>query len=125
MSTIGDRVFDAGLEKLGTAAGEAEILHLCSAEPANYAGIAAVDLGNDNGELTISTPADRAGGGRESTVTAIANGDVTGTGTVNFWAIADITNTRLLSTGAAGPQAVTSGNSFTLTSFKVGIPDPA
>jgi hypothetical protein len=34
-------------------------------------------------------------------------------------------NSRLLATGSlTASQAVTSGNTFTLTSFDIGIPDP-
>jgi hypothetical protein len=75
---------------------------------------------------TVSAPADRTGGGREVTISAITDGTVSATGTAGFYALVDSSNTRLL---AAAPlsatQSVTNGNTFTLTSFKIGIPDPA
>jgi hypothetical protein len=126
MSTLGNTVFDEGLDVLNTTTGKAEALHICSAEPANHAAVAGVDLGNDNGNLVIPAPSERGGGGREVIVAAISGGDVTGTGTAAFYAIVDDTNSDLLATGPITPtQAVTSGNTFSLTSVTIGIPDPA
>jgi hypothetical protein len=49
---------------------------------------------------------------------------VTATGTATHFAITDTVNSRLLATGAlTASQGVTSGNSFTLTTFDIGIPD--
>lgn len=122
MASIGDRVLDAGLTTLDT---EATHLYICSSEPASYAAVAGVALGNKSA-VAISAPADRTGGGREVTVSAITDGSVTATGTATHYAITDNTNSRLLATAAlSASQAVTSGNTFTLTSFKIGIPDPA
>lgn len=123
MATLGDRVFDNGLTVLDT---EANRLDICSQEPATYtAATSTYTLGNKT-SLSIGAPADRTGGGREVTVTAITDGTVTGTGTATHYAIVDTTNSRLLATGAlSASQAVTSGNTFTLASFKIGIPDPA
>lgn len=123
MATLADRVFDNGLTVLDT---EANRLDICSQEPATYtAATSTYTLGNKT-SLSIGAPADRTGGGREVTVTAITDGTVTGTGTATHYAIVDTTNSRLLATGAlSASQAVTSGNTFTLASFKIGIPDPA
>ena len=118
-----DRVYDNGLTVLDT---EADKLYIDSTQATTYTeAITTYALGVKN-TPTVSAPADRTGGGREVTVSAITDGSVTGTGTAGFYALVDSSNTRLL---AAGPlsatQAVTSGNTFTLTSFKIGIPDPA
>ena len=118
-----DRVFDNGLTVLDT---EADKLYIDSTQATTYTeAITTYALGVKN-TPTVSAPADRTGGGREVTVSAITDGSVTGTGTAGFYALVDSSNSRLL---AAGPlsatQAVTSGNTFTLTSFKIGIPDPA
>lgn len=118
-----DRVFDNGLTVLDT---EADKLYIDSTQATTYTeAITTYALGVKN-TPTVSAPADRTGGGREVTVSAITDGSVTGTGTAGFFALVDSANTRLL---AAGPlsatQSVTSGNTFTLTSFKIGIPDPA
>ena len=118
-----DRVFDNGLTVLDT---EADKLYIDSTQATTYTeAITTYALGVKN-TPTVSAPADRTGGGREVTVSAITDGSVTGTGTAGFYALVDSSNSRLL---AAGPlsatQSVTSGNTFTLTSFKIGIPDPA
>lgn len=120
---LGDRVFDNGLTVLDT---EASHLYINSTQAATYTEAITTYALGVKATPTVSAPADRTGGGREVTVSAITDGSVTGTGTAGFYALVDSSNTRLL---AAGPlsatQAVTSGNTFTLTSFKIGIPDPA
>ena len=122
MATLNDRVFDNGLTVLDT---EANAIHITSAEAADFANVSTVTLGNST-SLSIGAPADRAGGGREVTVAAITDGSVTGTGTATHYAIVDTVNSRLLATGSlSASQAVTSGNTFTLSSVAIGIPDPA
>jgi hypothetical protein len=122
MAYLNDRVYDNGLTVLST---EANRLDICSQEPASYAEVATYTLGNKTSP-TISSPSDRAGGGRKVTISAITDGEVTGTGTASHYAIVDTVNSRLLAAGAlSAPQAVTDGNVFTLTAFDIGIPDPA
>ena len=121
MATLDNRVFDNGLTVLDT---EANAIHITSAEATSYANVGAVTLGNST-SLSIGAPADRAGGGREVVVAAITDGAVTGTGTATTYAIVDTVNSRLLATGSlTASQSVTSGNSFTLSSVAIGIPDP-
>lgn len=123
MATLGDRVFDNGLTVLDT---EANRLDICSQEPTDYTGATTTfTLGNKT-TPTIGAPADRTGGGREVTVSAITDGSVTADGTATHWAISDTGNSRLLATGSlSASQAVTNGNTFTLAAFTIGIPDPA
>ncbi len=123
MATLNDRVFDNGLSVLDT---EANAIHVTSQEAADYAGATSTyTLGNST-SLSIGAPADRTGGGREVTVAQITDGSITGTGTATHYAIVDTVNSRLLATGAlTASQSVTSGNTFTLASFKIGIPDPS
>ena len=123
MATLNDRVFDNGLTVLDT---EANKILVTSQEASTYTEAnATYALGNST-SLSISAPADRTGGGREVTVSAISDGTVTGTGTVTHYALVDTSNSRLLATGSlTASQAVTSGNTFTLGAFTVGIPDPA
>ena len=81
-------------------------------------------LGNST-SLSIGAPADRTGGGRKVAVAAISDGSITGTGTVTHYAIVDTVNSRLLATAAlTASQSVTNGNTFTLATFDIGIPDP-
>ena len=123
MATLGDRVFDNGLTVLDT---EANRLDICSTEPTTYtAATSTYTLGNKT-SLSIGAPADRTGGGREVTVASFTDGSVTASGTAAYYAIVDTTNSRLLATGSlSSSQAVTSGNTFSISSFKIGIPDPA
>lgn len=123
MATLGDRVFDNGLTVLDT---EANRLDITSSEATTYTqATSTYTLGNKT-SLSIGAPADRTGGGREVTVASFTDGSVTASGTAAYYAITDTTNSRLLATGAlSSSQAVTSGNTFSISSFKIGIPDPA
>ncbi len=123
MAFLADRVFDNGLAVLDT---EANRLDICSQEPTTYAGATSTyTLGNKT-NLNVGSPANRSGGGREVVVAAITDGTVTATGTATHYAISDTANSRLLATGAlSASQVVTSGNTFTLSSFTIGIPAPA
>lgn len=123
MATLNDRVFDNGLTVLDT---EANKILITSQEATTYTEAnSTYALGNST-SLSISAPADRTGGGRKVTASAISNGSVTATGTATHYAIVDTVNSRLLATGSlTESQAVTSGNTFTLGTFDIGIPDPA
>ena len=123
MATLGDRVFDAGLSALDT---EANKILVTSQEAGTFTEAnATYALGNST-SLSIAAPADRTGGGRKVTVAAISDGSITATGTATHYAIIDTTNSRLLATAAlTASQAVTSGNTFTLATFDIGIPDPS
>lgn len=123
MATLGNRVFDNGLTVLDT---EANAIHITSQEASDYTeATSTYTLGNST-SLSIGAPADRTGGGREVAVAAITDGSVSSTGTATHYAIVDTSNSRLLATGALNAsQSVTSGNTFTLATFDVGIPDPA
>lgn len=123
MATLDNRVFDNGLTVLDT---EANKVLVTSQEAGTYAEAnSTYALGNST-SLSIGAPADRSGGGRKVAVAAITDGSVTGTGTATHYALVDTNNSRLLATGAlTASQAVTSGNTFTLATFDIGIPDPA
>ena len=123
MPFLNDRVFDNGLTVLDT---EANAIHITSQEAVSYAeATSTYTLGNST-SLSIGAPQDRTGGGREVVVASITDGSVTGSGTATHYAIVDTVNSRLLATAAlSSSQAVTSGNTFTLSSVTIGIPDPA
>lgn len=122
MPFLNDRVFDNGLTVLDT---EANKITITSQEVVTYTeGNSTYALGNST-TLSIAAPSDRTGGGRKVTVAAITDGSVTASGTATHYAILDTVNSRLLATGSlTASQVVTSGNSFTLSSFDIGIPDP-
>lgn len=123
MATLNDRVFDNGLTVLDT---EANAIHVTSQEATTYLeATSTYSLGNST-SLSIGAPGDRTGGGRKVTVAEITDGAITGTGTATHYAIVDTSNSRLLATGAlTASQSVTNGNTFTLATFDIGIPDPA
>lgn len=122
MATLNNRVFDQGLSVLDL---EANQIHVTSQEATSYAeAITTYTLGNSS-SLSIGAPQDRTGGGREVVVAAISDGAITGTGTATHYAIVDTTNSRLLATSTlTASQAVTNGNTFTLSAVAIGIPDP-
>ena len=123
MATLNDRVFDNGLSVLDT---EATAIHVTSQEASSYTSATSTHTLGNSTSLSIAAPSDRTGGGRKVTVAQITDGSITGTGTATHYAIVDVTNTRLLATAAlTASQAVTSGNTFTLATFDIGIPDPA
>lgn len=120
MPFINDRVLDNGLTVLDT---EATHLHICNAEPSTFTqATSTFSLGNKS-SLSIGAPAARSPSGRRVTVAAITDGTVTATGTASHYAIVDTANSRLLAAGSlASSQSVTSGNTFSLPAFDIGIP---
>lgn len=119
MAYINPDVLDAALTEIK----DATILHILTDEPATFANIATYTVGNK------ATPAFGANGagdptGRQFTVTAITDGEVTATDTAAYWCLADAT--RLLAAGSLNAgQLVTDGNVFTLIAIVIRIPNPA
>lgn len=118
MPFINDEVFDQGLNYADTNGTRIDI---CSAEPASFAGIAAVSLGN----ATVNTGAPQNGAvdGRRVIVPAITTGSVTATGTATHWALSDGTAILVATGPLSASQAVTSGNTFTLDAITIAIRD--
>jgi hypothetical protein len=119
---MNDLLYDLPLQEMETSGTR---LDICSAEPATYTeATSTFTLGNKTG-ITYTGPGDRTPNGRKTTVDAISGGTVTGTGTATHWAISKPTATTALyaTKTLASSQAVTSGNTFTLTAFDIGIPD--
>lgn len=123
MAYLNDRVLDFGLSVLDT---EANRLDICSSEPSSYSeATSTYTLGNKTG-ISVGSPEARSPSGRKVAVAEISGGSVTGTGTAAYWAISDTSNSRLLAAGSlSSSQAVTSGNTFSLATFDIGIPGPA
>ena len=115
-------VYDNGLSHLPANVDE---LHILSQDPgvATFANIASYTLGNKSNP-TIGSPVDHTTG-RKVTVSSISDGSVTGTGTASHFALVDSVNSEILATQAlSSGQAVTSGNTFTLTELYVAFPAP-
>ena len=124
MPWLSNEVLDGGLSILDTAGTRLDICK--TAEPTTYS-LATTAGTNSLGSATIAIPApsERGAGGRELIVPAITDGTVSTTGTAAYYAITNGTDT-LYATGAlSASQGVTAANTFTLTSFTIGIPDPA
>ena len=122
MAFLTNAVFDSGLSYITSNGSRIDIT---STEATTYAeATSTLTLGN-SATLSVGSPADRGAGGREVTAAAISDGSVTGTGTAAFYAITDGTSVLIATGTLTASQAVTSGNTFTLSSFTIGIPDPA
>ena len=122
MALLDNRVFDNGLTVLDT---EANAIYVTSQQAVSYVDATSTSALGNSTSLSIGAPQDRSGGGREVVVAAITDGSVTGTGTATHYAIVDTINSRLLAAGSlSASQAVTTGNTFTLSSVSIGIPDP-
>lgn len=121
MAFLHDDLLDAALNILDT---DGDRLDICSVEPTTYTGATSTSTLGNKTALTIGLAADRTPNGREVAVAAITDGSVTATGTAAFWSIVNVAGSKLLATGAlSASQGVTSGNTFTLDEFKIGIPD--
>ena len=123
MAYIDDYVLDNGL---GVFTADCDRLDICTAEPATYAEATTTYTKGNKASPSCASPSAKGGGGREVITSAITDGSVTGDGTVTHWALVDTGSTRLLAAGSlSSGQAVSNGNTFTLTQFTVGIPGPA
>ena len=121
MAYINDEIFDQGLDYADTNGTRVDIT---SQEATTYAeATTTYTLGN----ATVNTGATTAGDtdGRKVVVPAVSSGSVTGTGTASHWALTD-GSAVLLATGAlSASQAVTTGNTFSLTAIDITIRDAA
>jgi len=120
-SFLADAVLDNGLQYLTTNGGA---LYICSQQPTNYTeATSTYALGNKT--LTVGSPQDGASSGRRVIVPAITDGSVTGTNTATHWAVVktSATTALLAAQSLSAPQAVTSGNTFTLDAISITIPD--
>ena len=121
MALLHDVVLDAALDVIRTNGSK---LDICTSEPATYGAIAAASCGNKTG-ISIGVAGDAAGGGREITVSAISDGSCTADATATHFAISD-GSANIYATGSlSSSQAVVNGATFSLSSFKITIPDPA
>ena len=125
MPFLDSAVLDSGLSALTGIS--APVLHICHTEPTTRANALSASVGNKTG-ITIGSPAARSPNGRKVTVAAITGGSITATSTgssddAQYWAIID--GSKLWAAGSlASAQMVTSGNTFDLAAFDIGIPAP-
>ena len=127
MPYLNDSVLDGGLDVLDTTADRIDI---CSQEPATHTeATSTYTLGNKDhgaGGSAFGSPEDGDTSGRKVASTAVTDGSVSGTGTASHWAVSAHDGTSLLAASTlSSSQAVTNGNSFSLPSFDIEIPDPS
>lgn len=120
MSYLNDEAMDGGLDWIDT---NGDKLHILSQEVSTFGDCTTYSLGNKD-TITIAPPADRTGGGRQVTISAITDGSVTADGTATHWAITNDVDTLIACGALASSQSVSNGNTFTLTEFEIGYPDP-
>jgi hypothetical protein len=117
---VADAILDGALAIYDTVA---TAIHLLSADPTVFADVSTLTLGNKTWGAGGAFGSPGAGdvNGRKVMSTAITDGSITTTGTATKWAVVD--STRLLANGSLSTaQAVTSGNTFLLDSFKIELP---
>lgn len=118
-----DNVMDAALDYVATGTR----MVVCSGQPANFAGIAAVALadvtltaGDGNGDYTV---ANGDTSGRKLTVAAQSNITIDSSGDATHVSIDD--GTTLLYVTTCTTQTLTSGGTVTVPAFDIEIADPA
>lgn len=101
---------------LNQAATDGDTFVVCSSEPANYAGAAAVTLGSAACTCTVGAG---TGSGRKLTMGQIAALTASATGSGTHWAITNGTSI-LVATGAmSSPLAMTNGTDYQINGFDV------
>lgn len=122
MAFIADYILDLLLAEFANA----NNLYICSQEPVTFTGATTTYKLGTKTSISIGAPADRTPSGRKVTVASFSNGTVDASGTATHWALTKTTGSVLMATGAlASSQGVTSGNSFSLAAFDIGVPDAA
>lgn len=115
---VPDSILDQMLDQA-----EGSHITVCSAEPANYADIANVDL---TGAAAIGAPSAANGdvSGRKNTYPAVTGISITVTGSATHIAMHDNSSTLLLVTTCPS-QALTSGGTVDVAAFDHEIEDAA
>lgn len=102
------------------------VQHVCSAQPANFAGIAAVSLGSIS--MTPVSDYTKAAGdvsGRKVTVAAKNGVPITADGTVTHLALANTTDSTLRFVTTCTAQPVLSGGTVNIPAWKNEIGAPS
>lgn len=117
-----DDVFDNGLNAIKNNTENLYILK--GAQPTSFAEATGANKVGTKASPAFTGPADDTSG-RKLTVNAITDGSVSADGTAGWWALCDDSASKMLASGELNAtQVVTNGNTFTLTAFKINIPDP-
>lgn len=122
---MGKAAPDATIDSMFDYIDQCNIMHVCSAEPANYAGIAAVSLADV--ALTPDTDFTKANGdtnGRKVTVAAKSAVPVDSSGTATHVVIARSTDSTLRYVTTCTSQALTAGNTVNIPAWDIEVADP-
>lgn len=122
---MGKQAPDATIDAMFDYIDLCNIQHICSAEPANYAGIAAVSLGSV--AMVPNTDFTKANGdtsGRKVTMAAKNAVSITGTGNATHLALALTSDSTLRYVTTCTSQAVVNGNTANIPAWKVEVADP-
>lgn len=122
---MGKQAPDATIDAMFLYVDDCNIVHVCSAEPANYAGIAAVSLAST--AMTPTTDFTKANGdtsGRKCTMAAKSGVSVSASGTATHIAIANTSDSTLRYVTTCTSQALTSGNTVNIPAWKIEVGDP-
>lgn len=125
-ASLGSHVLDNGLSRLDS---DSTHIVVCAAEPTAYS-LCSVGAANSLGYKSFGAgavfgaPAAGSPNGRKVDSAAVTDGTITTGGTANWWAVIDSANSRLDAHGSlSSSQVVASGNTFSLASFTIRIPD--
>lgn len=123
-ASLEDRVLDLGLNVLDT---ESSHIYICNTEPTTYVQASTTYLlgyKSFGAGGCFGAPAAGSPNGRKVSSVAVTDGTITTSGTAAWWAIADVPNSRLSAHGSlSASQVVSSGNTFTLATFDIRIPN--
>jgi hypothetical protein len=122
---MGKAAPDATIDAMFDYIDQCDIMHVCSAEPANYAGIAAVSLADV--ALTPDTDFTKANGdtsGRKVTIAAKNGVSVDASGDATHIAIARAADSTLRYVTTCTTQTLTAGNTVNIPAWKIEVADP-
>lgn len=128
MGYFPDAAMDAALQHIKDGTTHLYILSGAPASWTNWSQVAANKIGS-KASPTIGNPQDGASSGRRIVVSAITHGTVNpggGSTSGEMWALVDETNSIVRAAGdVTSDQVLVNGNTFTLASFSITIPDAA
>ena len=119
-----DAVLDGIADKIiaGVNTSPSGKLYVCSGQPADFAGIAAVTLASVNVDTTDFTKADDTSG-RKVTIAQQASIPITASGDATHIALASVDT--LLYVTTCTTQTLTSGGTVTVPAWKISVADPS
>lgn len=118
MPVLADAALDAAI---GYVVSNGTYLALCSAEPANYAGIAAVRLAQD-ATVVPAAASDGAVNGRRTIIPA-QQCVATASGTATHWVLHNNSSILVASNALSTPVAITSGLTYETPAFSITVSD--